>query len=556
MEGRFSRIAQLVRAGLATGPLRELQVAWGASALGSWTFFIALAVYAYQAGGATAVGAAALARMVPAGLAAPVAGAIADRRSRRDVVLATFVLRAAVALAIAAAVAADAPLGVVLALAALFTIVAAAHKPAQTALLPTLAETPRQLGAANALVTGVDNGAFMAGSLTAGVLIATTSVAATFVATAALLAVAVVPMAAIHRDPVPEYRAGDGEAGALADAIAGFRELAAHPDVRLVVGFLSVTTLVEGAIDVLVVVLAIDLLDLGNAGVGWLNAAWGVGGVLGGGAALGLLHRGRLSGGIALGGILAGGALLVAASVLEPGVALAMLAAVGVGYALIETAGTSLLQRMTSDEVLGRAFAVVETSYWLTTGLGAMLAPAVIAVLGERGAIAAIGACLPLAVALRWSALRRFEEHAVVPEQEFGALRALPLFAPLPIATIENLARRVETRPVQAGETVIRRGDHGDDFYVVADGVLDVSDCDGAPPPLERGDFFGEIALLRDVPRTATITARDDGSLYVLDRDAFLSGVGAHRRSSEFAERAATERLSGVDDHRLRGTEP
>jgi Cyclic nucleotide-binding domain len=221
----------------------------------------------------------------------------------------------------------------------------------------------------------------------------------------------------------------------------------------------------------------------------------------------------------------------------------ATLAVLGVGYALIETAGLSLLQRLTSDEVLGRAFAVVETSYWLTTGLGAMLAPAAIAVVGPRGAVAAIGACLPLCVALRWRALHRFEEHAVVPEREFGALRALPLFAPLPIATVENLARRLGTRRVRAGETVIRRGDRGEDFYVVAEGVLDVSDCDGSPPPLGAGDYFGEIALLRDVPRTATVTARRDGRLYVLDREGFLSGVGAHRHSTEAAEHMATTRL-------------
>jgi MFS family permease len=538
-----SRVAQLVGAGLATAPLRRLQGAWGAAALGSWTFFVALAVYAYRAGGPTAVGAAALVRMVPAGLAAPVAGVLADRRPRRDVLLAALVLRAAIVAAIAAAVAAGAPLAPVLVLAALFTVVSSAHKPAQAALLPALAETPRQLGAANALWTAIDNGAFMAGSLVAGALIATTSLAATFAATAGLFALAVVPTVAIHRDPVPAYRAADTGAGAFADAAAGFRDIAADADVRLIVGFLSVTTLVEGAVDVLVVVLAIQLLDLGDAGVGWLNAAWGFGGLVGGGAALGLLGRGRLSVGIAAGSLLVGVSLMVAAGVLEPAVAVAMLIALGVGYALIETAGLSLLQRLTSDEVLGRAFAVVETTYWLTTGLGAMLAPAVIAVLGARGAVAAIGACLPLGVALRWRALHRFEEHAVVPEREFGALRALPIFAPLPIAIVENLARRVATRPVRAGEVVVRRGERGEDFYVVADGILDVTDVEGSPPALGAGDFFGEIALLRDVPRTATVTARRDARLYVLERDAFLSGVGAHRRSTEAAERVATTRL-------------
>jgi MFS family permease len=542
-ESRLSGVAQLVGAGLATGPLRRLQLASAASGLGSWTFFVALAVYAYRAGGPTAVGAAALVRMVPAGLAAPAAGVLVDRRPRRDVLLAALALRALIVAAIAIAVAGGAPLAPVLVLAALFTVVSSAHTPAQAALLPALAETPRQLGAANALWTAFDNAAFMAGSLVAGALIATTSLAATFAATALLFVLAIAPMAAIRRDLVPAYRAGGDGRGAFADAVAGFRDVASEPDVRQIVGFLSATTLVEGAVDVLVVVLAIELLDLGDAAVGWLNAAWGLGGLLGGGAALGLLGRGRLSAGIAVGGLLVGGALLVAAGVLEPAVAVAMLAVLGVGYALIETAGLSLLQRLTSDEVLGRAFAVVETSYWLTTGLGAMLAPAAIAVLGPRGAVAAIGACLPLCVALRWRALHRFEEHAVVPEREFGALRALPLFAPLPIATVENLARRLGTRRVRAGETVIRRGDRGEDFYVVAEGVLDVSDCDGSPPPLGAGDYFGEIALLRDVPRTATVTARRDGRLYVLDREGFLSGVGAHRHSTDAAEQMATTRL-------------
>jgi MFS family permease len=539
-----SRVAQLVRAGLATGPLRRLQGGCGASALGSWTFFVALAVYAYGAGGPTAVGAAALVRMVPAGLAAPAAGVLVDRRPRRDVVIATLVLRAVIVTAIAATVAAGAPLAPVLVLAALFTVVSSAHKPAQAALLPTLADTPRQLGASNALSTAFDNAAFMAGSLVAGVLIATTSVAVTFAGTALLFALAVAPIAAIPRDPVPAYRAGGSGLGAFAEAAAGFRDIAANADVRLIVGFLSMSTLVEGAVDVLVVVLAIQLLDLGDAGVGWLNGAWGLGGLLGGGAALGLLGRGRLSAGIAAGGLLAGVALVVAAGILQPEVAVAMLVVLGAGFALIETAGLSLLQRLTSDEVLGRAFAVVETTYWLTTGLGAMLAPAVIGLLGPRGAVVAIGTCLPLGVALRWRALHRFEEHAVVPEREFGALRALPLFAPLPIAIVENLARRVATRTVTAGETVISRGEPGEDFYVVADGILDVGDCDGSPPPLHAGDFFGEIALLRDVPRTATVTARDDGRLYVLDRDAFLLGVGAHRHSTEAVERVATARLA------------
>lgn len=541
--GRLAVVRESLSAGLGTAGLRRLQTAWGASALGSWAFFVALAVYAYDAGGATAVGAAALVRMLPAGLAAPLAGLLADRHPRRDVLLASLAARAGIVAVIALAVATGAVISVVLALAALFTVVATAHKPAQAALLPSLADTPRQLGAANALWTGVDSAAFLGGSLLGGALIATAGVQAAFAACAVTYAVAMLPLAGLARDPVPAYRATAG-LNPLAAAAAGFREVAANRDVRVIVGFLSAATLVEGAIDVLVVVTAVDLLGLGDAGVGWLNAAWGLGGLLGGGGALALLRCGRLSAGIAAGGLLVGFALLVVAAALSPVVAITMLVGLGVGYALIETAGLSLLQRLTSDEVLARAFAVVEATYWLATGIGAMLAPAVVALLGARNAVFAIGLCLPLLVALRWRALARFEEHAVVPERPFATLRRLSVFAPLPPATVENLARRVWERAVHAGEVVIRRGDPGEDFYVIAEGDMEVTDCPGAPSDLHAGDFFGEIALLRDIPRTATITARREGLLYVLDREAFLLGVSAHPRTADAVEDVAAMRLA------------
>jgi MFS family permease len=214
-----------------------------------------------------------------------------------------------------------------------------------------------------------------------------------------------------------------------------------------------------------------------------------------------------------------------------------------VGYALIEVAGLSLLQRLNSDEVLGRAFAVMESSYWITTGLGALLAPALVSLLGSRGALLVVGACLPVAVAARWHALRRFEAQATVPEREFKALRALSVFAPLPMASVENVARRVAKVSVGAGEVVIREGDRGDSFYVVAEGMLDVESGNGVAA-MGCGDFFGEIALLRDIPRTATVTARSDALLYSLERDAFLLAVSAHPRSTEAANSVADARLA------------
>jgi hypothetical protein len=227
-------------------------------------------------------------------------------------------------------------------------------------------------------------------------------------------------------------------------------------------------------------------------------------------------------------------------------VAVPMLVVLGVGYALIEVAGLSLLQRLPSNDVLGRAFAVVESSYWITTGLGAILAPAIVDLVGLRDALLVVGSCLPLLVALRWRPLAMLEAATVVPERPFKALRAVEMFGPLPLATIENVSRRVDAIEVHAGETVIREGEYGDRFYVVAEGVLDVSCERGAYPSVSAGDSFGEIALLQDVPRAATVTARDDCLLYALDRESFLCAVSSHTSAASAARAVATTRLARV----------
>ncbi len=550
MEGQRGRtgsgIHRSLAGALATAQLRRLQAGWAVSAVGGWVFFVALSVYAFDAGGATAVGAAALPRMVPAGLAAPVAGVLADRYSRRDVLFGAIVARALILVGIAAAVAASAPLALVLALGALFTIVATAHRPAQAALLPSLVETPHQLAASNAVWSAIDNAAFLVGALLGGALIATTSMADAFFVTAGLFAVAAWPIARIERDPVPEYRAAAEHARPIADAVHGFREVGRDPRLRLVVGVLAISTMVEGAIDVLVVLVAIEMLGLGGSGVGWLNACWGLGGVIGGVAALALLRRGRLTAGLSTGGLLVGVPLMLVGASETLGVAVAMLVLLGIGYALIEVAGLSLLQRLPANDVLGRAFAVVESSYWITTGLGAIVAPLIVDLVGLRDALLLVGACLPLLVALRWRPLALLEAATVVPERPFKALRAVEIFAPLPLATIENVSRRVDAIEVHAGETVIREGEYGDRFYVVADGVLDVSCERGAFPSVSAGDAFGEIALLQDVPRTATVTARDDCLLYALDRESFLCAVSSHPSAANAAQALATTRLASV----------
>jgi MFS family permease len=398
---------------MGTPDLRRLQSAWAAASVGGWAFMVALAVHAYAVGGTAAVGLAALVRMVPAGLGAPLLGLAADRFPRRDVLLASTIARTAMLGAIAACVAAGAPFALILVLGALFTVASAAHKPAHAALIPHLAPDP---AAANALATSIDNAAFIAGAAAAGVLVAALGATTAFGAAGATLAVAAILVARITRDlkrPGP-FRFARRETGRgeligpgpfRFEAFEGLRVVARDRRLRLLVGVLSASTLVEGMVDVLVVVTALQVVDLGSAGVGWLNAAWGVGGLAGGAVALSLVGRGRLGIALPAGGLLIGVPLVALAWLPLPVAALVLLSVLGIGYSLVEVAGVTLLQRLAQDRVRARAFAVVEGSYWLTTGAGAMLAPLAVTLAGPRGALAVIGAALPLIVLSRWAAL-------------------------------------------------------------------------------------------------------------------------------------------------------
>ncbi len=404
-----------LRPALSTPDLRRLQLAWAAASVGGWTFMVALAVHAYAVGGAAAVGLAALVRMVPAGLAAPLMGLAADRFPRRDVLLAATIARIVLLAAAAAGVAAGAPFALTLILAALFTVASAAHKPAQAALLPHLTRDPAP---ANALASSVDNAAFVVGAMVAGVLVAALGAAVAFAAAGAMFAFAAIFVAAIARDDRPNLK---GPGPFRFEAFDGLRVVARDRRLRLLVGVLSASTLIEGMVDVLVVITALELIDLGGAGVGWLNAAWGIGGMVGGGVALTLIARGHLRLALPVGGLLIGLPLIALGAVPLPVAALVLLLVLGIGYSLVEVAGVTLLQRLAHDRVRARAFAVVESLYWLTTGAGAMLAPLVVLVAGPRGALIIVGAALPLVMLSRWVALTHL---AGTPRRITKAVRA------------------------------------------------------------------------------------------------------------------------------------
>ena len=195
---------RVLRTALASPDLRRLLSGFLAVSLGSWAFSILFALYAYAEDGATGVGLAVLVRMLPAGLAAPSLALLADRHSRRTVLLASAGVQA-LALALAATAAAvGGPFGLVLALAAVFTIAGTAYKPAQAALLPQLARTPAEIAAANVAWGAVDYAGFLVGSLLAGALAGLVGLSAGIAVCVLPYLAALAALARLSRDQRPE----------------------------------------------------------------------------------------------------------------------------------------------------------------------------------------------------------------------------------------------------------------------------------------------------------------------------------------------------------------
>src|SRR5581483_1441821 len=373
---------------------------------------------------------------------------------------------------------------------------------------PELARDPEELTAANVTRSTIDSIGSFAGPAIGGGLLAATSAGWVFLATAATFVWGAVIVSLIRPQAAPAREAVEAAQpeGLLRSTAAGFRAIAIERRLRLVIALYSAQTVVAGALGVLVVVTALDLLDQGESGVGLLNAASGVGGVVGALAAFALIGRKRLASDFGLGIVLWGAPLALIGAWPNTGVALVALGVLGLGNTLVDVAGLTLLQRTAPPAVIGRVFGVLEMVLVGTIGLGAALAPVLIAWIGIRWSLVVTGAFLPVLAALTWRRLLQIDAEAAAP-----LLERIPIFAPLPGPALERLASQLVPVDVAGGTTVVAQGDPGDRFYVVESGRFEVSVDGELARALGPGDFFGEIALLRDVPRTATVKATTDG---------------------------------------------
>jgi MFS family permease len=546
---RSSRVVH-VFAVIARNPeLLRVQFALFGFNLSEWGVWVAVAVYAYDNGGATEAGIVAAIQLVPAAICGPLISVLADREPPARLLRRGYLVQSALMAVVAVVLISGGPRYLVYFLAALSAAAMTTTRPAQTALVPFLARRPDELTAANVVSGWNESVAMLVAPALAGALLATVGPGWVFAAMAAATLVSAALVAPLdRRQGRIEREVTDAEqpAGVFTDLVDGIRVVAGLGSVRMLVLLLGIQFLALGALDLLTVVVALSVLDLGQGGSGFLNAAFGLGAVLATLLTARFVGSRRLIPWLIAAALAWGGALLLLGVRPSKVGAVALLIVAGVSYMLFQVAGRTLLQRAAPADVVSRVFGLVEGIYMFGLAAGALLVPLLVSVLGVKAAVIGTGAVLPISLLLCGRALLGVDADATVPVVEIALLRSVPFLEPLAAPELEVLARSLVEIDAEPGDVLVAEGDLGDRFYVVAEGEVEASRGGVLLDRFGRGDGFGEIALLQDVPRTATCTAVCRTTLYALDREPFVLAVCGHQRSLEAANRIVDERLAGM----------
>jgi MFS family permease len=520
--------------------IRTVELAWAGAIAAEWAHFVALGIYAYGHGGASAVGLAGLVRLLPAAVVAPFAASFGDRFPRERFILVTSLI-GALALAASAAGAAAGSTALVYGFAAVVGLSATLFRPALQALLPSLARTPQELIAANGATSTMEGLGTLVGPLLAGLLVAFTDPAVVFATAAGLFLLAAALLARVRVEGRVPTTAAETGAPFRRMLGAGFVAVAQGPRPRLLISLGVAQSFVRGCLNVLIVVAAFRLLGGGASDVGYLTAAIGAGGMIGALGAMTLESR-RLAVIFGLALVFWGLPIALLAPSSSLPAAIVLLAIVGVANSVEDVSIITLLQRTVDEGLLTRVLAVLWGVAMGAVAIGSLAAPPIVDALGVHAAFVLVGLILPL---LSVATYRRLAEidRTTAPSGELDLIADIPIFEPLPLAAKESLAASLVPLSVEPGERVIEAGEVGDSFYLVVEGELDI-DAGGVRTTAAGGDYFGEIALLRDVPRTATVTARTKSLLYALPRAAFLGAVTSHSAAYAAGQDVAETRLT------------
>jgi uncharacterized membrane protein YhaH (DUF805 family) len=518
--------------------LRRVVLAWGLSVIAETASLVALLVVAYEVGGAGLVAGFSILRALPALIVAPVVIGWSDRGRREGWLTAVLATRAVLLALAAALVVAGAPVAGLL-IGGLASVLFSTHRPMSGALLPYLSTSPAQLTAANAAASFAESAGTLVGPALAGVLLVIGPPPLALVLAAVVVGAAAVAVRRIH-DVTPS---GDpGSAMTLASAMrefgGGLRALLRQPPLVVLV---FAQTFARGVIFIAVVVLAVDAFGQGDPGVGWLTAMLGVGGLAGSAAAAALVTSTRISRAVPVGVALWGLPMVAIGAATVPAVGYVGFVVIGIGNAVLDVGAFTLVARVIPPTMLGRAFAAFEVIIVLGVTTGSLVAGLAVPAFGVGPSLWLTGGVLVALAAVSFPWARRLDGR-LIPGDNVAALRECRELDALPLAAVDHLAAVGVERTFADGEDVMVQGTAGDDFQVVMSGRARVSQDGVVVAELGPGNGFGEIALLRHVPRTATVTAEGELTTFVISRLDFMTFVAGHPSAAAAVANVGRER--------------
>lgn len=485
--------------------------------------WVAVLVVAFDEGGASATGLAVTAQLLPAALLAPLVSAAGDRFARDRVIAVAFTVQAIAAASITIALIASAPLAVVYVFAAVFTVASTASPATVASLLVHHARTPSQLMGWNITRSAVRAAGSLTGPLLVaiGLAIGTPSEIFGGLAAACGLAALLAGLRLPRDDRMPSTLS---ISTVLDDSWKGVTYVATTRAPRQIVGFIGASELLVGALDVVFVAVAYDQLGRGGSATALITVAYATGTLIA--AAVTSRRRSwRITRLITLGSLMLSLPLLAMGETSLLIAVLALSAVLGAGNGMIEIGTQTLLQRSCTETMTSRAYGALDSTALAAAALGAALTGAVIdgdltvtlISIGLIGAVVLLGGSIRLRSTER--SIRSADPELVV------ALRSVSFLSSLPQPTLEHLARTSERRVVPAGVGIVIEGEPGDEFFLLRSGAVDISIGARVINQLSAPASFGEIALLRDVVRTATVTTAQASELVVIGQDEFLDAV-------------------------------
>ncbi len=529
--------------------LRRIELALTGSMIGDWAYATAVTVWAYGVGGVTAVGVWTAIRLTLMAATAPVASMLADRFPRKRVMVLADLARAVLIVGSGLCLVFDTPAAPIFVLATMTGLLGTPFRCAQRALMPALANTPDELTASNGTGSTIESLSFFVGPSVGALLIAATDVQTVFFLNAATFVWSMLLVLGIRvpqRDVPDRPATTDGEEpkeGFLSEVSGGFRSIVADRDLAVVIFLVAAQTIVAGASAVFLVVMAVDVLGTGARGVGYLDSVLGVGAVLGGFLAIARATRHRLAQDMTVGVVLWAAPLLLVTAWSSPVTVFAAVALLGLANPLVDVNMDTIVQRITPDAVMGRVFGALEACVIATMALGSFLMPLLLHFWNLRTALLVVGIGVTALALPCLPRMRRLDARLTAPPG-LSLLQGVSMFTPLTPSTVDGLAHKLLRVVVPAGEVVLREGEDSDRFFVIESGLVEVTQGAAVLRQEGPGEFFGEIGLLRDVPRTATVTALEDTVLMALSRDDFLAAVTGQSDAFRAADDIVSFRLS------------